>query len=69
MTYSKSESDFSFVINSVSDFDSTSESSSESKSESDFISVFMNLDICILWPYTYTLLNKLADGFFIHSHN
>ena len=42
-----SESDFSFAINSVSDFDSASESSSESESESDFSSVFMNLDICI----------------------
>ena len=40
-----SESDFSFAINSVSDFDSASESNSES--ESDFSSVFMNLHICI----------------------
>ena len=55
MTYSESESDFSFAINSVSDFDSASESNSNS--ESDFSSVFMNLDICIL-------LNKPADGFF-----
>ena len=49
MTYSESESDFSFAINSVSDFDSASESGSESesKSESDFSSVFMNLDILI----------------------
>ena len=43
MTYSESESDFSFAINSASDFDSTSEFSSEF--ESDFSSVFMNLDI------------------------
>ena len=42
-----SESDFSFAINSVSDFDSASESNSES--ESDFSSVFMNLDICIFF--------------------
>ena len=47
MTYLESESDFSFAINSVSDFDSTSESGSES--ESDFSSVFMNLDICIFF--------------------
>ena len=47
MTYS--ESDFSFAINSVSDFDSTFESGSESESESDFSSVFMNLDICIFF--------------------
>ena len=37
MTYSESESDFNFTINSASDFDSTSES------ESGFCSVFMNL--------------------------
>ena len=49
MTYSESESDFSFVINSVSDFDSTFESGSESISESDYSSVFMNLDICIFF--------------------
>ena len=49
MSYSESESDFSFAINSVSDFDSTFESSSESESESDFSSVFMNLDICIFF--------------------
>ena len=49
MTYSESESDFSFAINSASDFDSASESGSESesKSESDFSSAFMNLDILI----------------------
>ena len=41
MTYSESESDFSFAINSASDFDSAS--------ESDFSSVFMNLDICIFF--------------------
>ena len=47
MTYSKSESDFSFAINSASDFESASESDSES--ESDFSSVFMNQDICIFF--------------------
>ena len=45
MTYSESESDFSFV----SDFDPTS--NSESESESDFSSVFMNLDICIFFIF------------------
>ena len=40
MFYSESESDFSFAINSVSNFDSASESNSESGS--DFSSVFMN---------------------------
>ena len=66
MTYSESEpeSDFNFAINSASDFDSTFESGSESDSESDFSSVFMNLGVCIFSPYIYTLLNKLADGFF-----
>ena len=58
MTYSESESDFSFAINSALDFDPASES------ESDFSSVFMNLDICIYSLYIYTLLNKLADDFF-----
>ena len=44
MIYSKSEleQDFSFAINSVSDFDSAS----ESDSESDSISAFVNLYIC-----------------------
>ena len=45
MTYSKSELDSNFAINSVSDFDFAS----ESDSESDFSSVFMNLDICIFF--------------------
>ena len=43
MTYSESKLDFSFVINSESDFDSAS------KSKSDFSSVFINLDICIFF--------------------
>ena len=45
MSYSESESDFNFVINSLSAF-------SESESydfESDFNAVFMNLDICIFF--------------------
>ena len=48
MSYSKSAPDSNFVINSASHFDPIfSESKSESDdSESDFISVFMNLDIC-----------------------
>ena len=47
MIYSESESelDFSFAINSVSDFDSAFESDSESDSSS----AFMNLDICIFF--------------------
>ena len=66
MFYSESESDFSnFVINSLS-----SKSKSESDdSESDFNSVFINFDICVFLPYIYTLLNKLADDFFIKIHN
>ena len=49
MAYSESESDFSFDINSVLDFDSVSESDSDFEFESDFRSVFMNLDICIFF--------------------
>ena len=49
MIHSESESDFNFVINSVSDFDSTSNSDSDSYFESDFSSAFMNLDICIFF--------------------
>ena len=66
MSYSESEPDFNFAINSLSNFDpSFSESKPEcDESESDFSSVFMNLDICIFLPYIYTLLNKLADDFF-----
>ena len=72
MFYSESEPDFSnFAINSLSNFDPTfSESKSESDdSESDFNSVFINFDICVFLPYIYTLLNKLADDFFIKIHN
>ena len=47
MTYSESEPDFSFAINSASDFDPTFESGSES--ESDFSSELMNLDISIFF--------------------
>ena len=54
-----------FAINSLSNFDSSSESNSKyDDSESDFSSVFMNLDIVLFLPYIYTLLNKLADDFF-----
>ena len=51
MSYSESEPDFNFVINSASNFDPIfSESKSESDdSESDFSSVFINLDICIFF--------------------
>ena len=66
MFYSESESDSNFAINSASNFAPIfSESKSEyDDSESDFSLVFMNLDICVFLPYSYTLLNKLADGFF-----
>ena len=66
MFYSESETDFSnLVINSL-----LSKSKSESNdSESDFNSVFINFDICVFLPYIYTLLNKLADDFFIKIHN
>ena len=48
MTYSESEPDLNFAINSASNFVPTfSESKSEPESESDFSSVFINLDICI----------------------
>ena len=47
MTYSESESDFNFVINSASDFASTSQSGSEF--ESDISSAFINLDIGIFF--------------------
>ena len=61
MSYSESEPDSNFTINSLSTFVPTF---SESKSESDFSSMFMNLDICVILPFIYTLLNKLADDFF-----
>ena len=63
MSYSESEPDSYFVINSLSTLAPIfSDSKSESDgSEFDFNSVFMNLDICIFLPYIYTLLNKLAD--------
>ena len=66
MSYSESEPDSYFVINSLSTLAPIfSDSKSESDdSESDFNSVFMNLDICIFSPYIYTLLNKLVDDFF-----
>ena len=50
MSYSESELDSNFVINSVSDFDSYSDS------ESDFSSVFMNLDNCIFFYFIFSFL-------------
>ena len=67
--YSKleSESESDFVINSLS---SKSKSKSESDdSETDFNLVFIKFHICVFLPYIYTLLNKLADDFFIKIHN
>ena len=67
MSYSESEPDPNFVINSLSNFDPTFfESKSESDdSESDFSLVFMNLDICCFFlPYISTLLKKFVDDFF-----
>ena len=73
MFYSESlsEPDFNFAINSASKFaPAFSESKSKSdESESDFSSVFMNLEICIFIFYIYTLLNKIADDFYINCHN
>ena len=63
MAYSKSESDFSFAINSASDFESASESDSES--ESDFSSVFMNLEICIFF-ILYLHSSKQTFGWFFY---
>ena len=57
MSYSESEPDFNFAINSASNFDSFSESNSESDdSKSDLSSVFIILDNCIFSLYIYTLL-------------
>ena len=49
MSYSESEPDSSFVINSVPDFDSDSDSDLGSTS------VFINLDICIFFHDVFTL--------------
>ena len=49
MTYSESESYFSFAINLVSDFDSASQSDSGTDSESDSSLAIMNLDICVFF--------------------
>ena len=62
MSYSKSESDFNFAINSVSDFKSNFVC--ECESESDFSSVFMNLDICIFFILNSHSSNKLGNGLF-----
>ena len=69
MSYSESGPDSNCAINSASNFHYSSSSFSESESESDFSSVFINLGICIFLFYVSILLNKLADGFVIHSHN
>ena len=45
-SYSESEPDFNFAINSASNFVATF-SESKSESESDYSSVFLNLDICV----------------------
>ena len=66
MTYSESEPNFNFAINSASDFDSTSESGSES--ESDFSSAFINVDICIFFTL-YLHSSKNTCGWFFNSHN
>ena len=47
MTYSESELDSNFAMNSVSDFDSASDSDSES--DSDFSWVLMNLDFLFFY--------------------
>ena len=49
MTYSESGSNFSFAINSVSDFDFASETDSDTDSESDSSLAVMNQDICIFF--------------------
>ena len=66
MSYSESEPDFNFAINSESNFDPIfSESKSETDdSEFDFSSMFMTLDFCDFLPYICILLDKLVDDFF-----
>ena len=59
MSYSESEPDSSFAINSVSDFNSAS----ELDSESDFSSALMNLDICIFFTLYLQSSKKPADSF------
>ena len=49
MTYSEAESDFSFVINLVSNFDSASQSDSDADSESDSSLAVTNQDIFIFF--------------------
>ena len=61
MSYSESKPD----SNSLSIFASIfSKSESQSDSEYDFISVFINLGICVFLPCIYTLLKKLVKDFF-----
>ena len=64
MSYSESELDYNFAINSVSDFDSASESDSEFGSSSAFI----NLDICIFFTlYLHSPKKNLRIVFFSFS--
>ena len=60
MSYSESELDSNFAINSVSDFDSASESGSESESS---FSVYESWHLHFFLLYICILLNKLADNF------
>ena len=57
MSYSESESDFNFAINSVSDFNSES----ESKSESDFSSVFMTMFKLVKYNYLINVFLTLSQ--------
>ena len=54
MSYSESEPDFNFIINSLSTFVPTF-SESNSESESDFSSMFVNLDVCVFFYPIFTL--------------
>ena len=67
MTYSESEPDSNFVINSLSTFAPIFSESKSDQSESDFSSLFINLHICIFWSYIYIFLNKLAGDFLYQS--
>ena len=54
MSYSESEPDSNFIINSLSTFVPTF-SESNSESESDFSSMFVNLDVCVFFYPIFTL--------------
>ena len=64
MTYSESESDFSFALNLVSDFNSASKSDSDSDSESDSSLAFRIQTLVFSLFYICIPLSKDADGFF-----